>query len=182
MDCFQLMVEEHNNIKKMLSIIRKYCYRVLRNEPVEYNDFFKMIDFVRNYADQHHHGKEELLLFEKMMEELGPTAEKLVKFGMNIEHDMGRLYMKLLEEAVIKVMEGDDEARLDVIANAISYTHLLYRHIDKEDNVAYVYAQRNLSADTVKHLNQECSEFEQNAGSKQKYLDYIDELGGKLNN
>lgn len=181
MNSFELMVEEHKNIKRMLAVIRKYCNKILNGEQVQYEDFFKIIEFVRNYADKHHHGKEEKLLFNKMVEELGPTAEMLVKFGMHVEHDLGRLFIRELEAAVNKVLSGDAEARLDVIANAISYTHLLYRHIDKEDNTVYVYAQKNLSKQSIDKLNDECTVFELDAevaGISKKYLDLIEELGG----
>ncbi|MBE6033786.1 MAG: hemerythrin domain-containing protein [Clostridiales bacterium] len=183
MNYIEMMVEEHTNIKRMLSVIRKYCYKVLKNEELDYEDFFMLIDFVRNYADKHHHGKEEKLLFDMMMKELGPTAEKLVRNGMLVEHDLGRLHMQELETAVKKVIEGDDEARLDVIANAISYTHLLHRHIDKEDNVVYQFAQKNLSAETQEMLERECRQFEQDAKDKniqKKYLDMIIQFEDKV--
>lgn len=95
MNCMDLMVEEHKNIKRMLAIIRKYCYKILKNEAVQYEEFYRIIDFVRNYADKHHHGKEETLLFDKMMHELGPTAEKLIRHGMFVEHDLGRRSLRL---------------------------------------------------------------------------------------
>ncbi len=63
MNCFEQMVEEYKQIKRMLVIIRRYCYRILKQEDVNYEDFFKVIDFVRSYADKHHHGKEDALLF-----------------------------------------------------------------------------------------------------------------------
>ena len=179
MNCIELMVDEHKNIKRMLLVIRKYCGRILNGENVRYEDFYKIIDFVRNYADTHHHGKEESLLFTRMMEELGPTAEKLVRYGMNVEHDLGRLYVQELEAAVKCVVDGDMEARLDVIANAISYTHLLGRHIDKEDGVVYKYAQNNLRPETMDRLEQECMLFEQRAeeeGRREKYLALLSEL------
>ena len=182
MNCIELMVEEHKNIKKMLAVIRKYCYKILTGEDVNYQDFYKIIDFVRNYADKHHHGKEELLLFEKMMTELGSVAEKLVKYGMNIEHDLGRLHMQELEAAVGRVISGDDESKLDLIANAISYTHLLHRHIEKEDNVAFVFAQNNLTPSTLLQLNEECEKFEHGTEeSTQKYLEMLSELEKKVN-
>lgn len=164
-------------------MIRKYCYKVLKNEEVNYADFFLLIDFVRNYADKHHHGKEEKLIFDRMIKELGPTAVKLVRNGMLVEHDMGRLYMQELETAVNKVLKGEDEARLDIIANAISYTHLLYRHIEKEDNVVYQFAQKNLSSETQLILEQECDQFEQEAKTKNtqsKYVSMIAELEEKV--
>lgn len=63
MNCIELMVDEHKNIKRMLEVIRKYCSRILNGENVDYDDFYKIIEFVRNYADKHHHGKEETMLF-----------------------------------------------------------------------------------------------------------------------
>lgn len=183
MNCIELMVEEHKNIKRMLEVIRKYCTRILNDEMVQYEDFYRIIDFVRGYADRHHHGKEEMLLFAKMMEELGSTAEKLVRQGMNVEHDLGRLYIQELESAVKRVLDGDMEARLDVIANAISYTHLLNRHIDKEDEVVYKYAQRNLAEKTMKHIDIESEKLERDAeaeGVQRKYLGVVEELESKL--
>lgn len=175
----QLMIDEHKNIKKVLGIIRKYCFKVLKEENVDYNDFYKIIDFVRNYADKHHHGKEEQMLFNKMLDELGSAAEKVVKHGMLVEHDLGRLYINNLEEAVGKVQEGNEEAKLDLIANAISYADLLYRHIEKEDNVIYKFAEKNLSEETLRKLDEECNVFEKEAedkGIQQKYTLLIKEL------
>lgn len=175
----QLMIDEHKNIKKVLGIIRKYCFKVLKEENVDYNDFYKIIDFVRNYADKHHHGKEEQMLFNKMLDELGSAAEKVVKHGMLVEHDLGRLYINNLEEAVGKVQEGNEEAKLDLIANAISYADLLYRHIEKEDNVIYKFAEKNLSEETLRKLDEECNVFEKEAqdkGIQEKYTLLIKEL------
>ncbi len=173
MKCIDLMVEEHGNIKRMLVVIRKLCYRILIGGQVNYEDFNKIIDFVRTYADRHHHGKEENILFNRMMLELGDTAEKLVKHGMLVEHDMGRLYMQELESAVKRVLEGEDEARLDVIANAISYTHLMNRHIDKEDNVVYTYAQKNMLNATMDAINSECEAYERSETARHARETYI---------
>jgi hemerythrin-like domain-containing protein len=179
MDCIELMVEEHRYIKRMLAVIRKYCYKILKGEQVQYEDFHRMIDFVRNYADKHHHGKEEIMLFNRMSEEMGAAAQKLVRHGMLVEHDLGRLHMQELEAAVKRVQEGDDEARLDVIANAVSYTHLLYRHIQKEDDVVFKYAQNNLAKATLEKINKEGEQFEQQAredGVQERYLALLKEL------
>lgn len=183
MDCIDLMVEEHKNIKRMLQVIRKYCYKILKGEQVQYEDFFTIIDFVRSYADAHHHGKEEKLLFDRMSNELGPAAQKLVRHGMLVEHDLGRLHMQELEAAVKRVIDGDDESRLDVIANAVSYTHLLYRHIDKEDGVVYKFARNNLVQETMERLNTECQRVEAAAQEKhlqEKYLRLIEEFEQKI--
>jgi len=172
MDGITLMVEEHKYIKRMLQVIRKACFGIIKGKSIDFGDFALMIDFVRSYADNHHHGKEEKFLFNRMVE-LGGAAEKLVKFGMLVEHDLGRLYMKSLEEALEKVKSGDEEAKVDVIANAVSYTHLLLRHIDKEDNIAYPFGKKQLSAEILNTIDNECAHFEkeaEQAGIQSKYI------------
>ncbi len=64
---------------------------------------------------------------------------------MLIEHDLSRLYIANLEKALDEYENGNDEARLDIIANAISYTDLLDRHIEKENNALYKFANNMLT-------------------------------------
>ena len=180
MDAIELMMEEHNNIKVMLKIVRKACYSILEGEEVNYDDFNKIISFIRNYADSHHHKKEEIMLFNRMVDEIGETAEKVAKHGMLVEHDLGRLYVTSLGEALEKFKSGNNEAKLDIIANAVSYTNLLERHIHKEDNIIYKFAQRELKEDTINLINNECNEFEDKFYNiKDENLSILEELKAK---
>ena len=183
MNSIELMVNEHKNIKRMLAVIRKYCFKVLKNQQLDYNDFYRIIDFVRNYADKHHHGKEEDYLFNRMIEEIKGPTEKLVKHGMLVEHDLGRLYMQNLEKALKALENGEEEAKIDIIANAVSYTDLLYRHIEKEDDVVYKFAERNLSKESLKKLDEDCKRIEKEAkekGIQDKYINLMYELEEKV--
>ena len=182
MDGIALMVEEHVLIKRMLQVMRKACLSILHGGSLDHEDFEKMIDFVRNYADKHHHGKEEQILFNRMTEEIGGAAEKLVRYGMLVEHDMGRLYMMDLVEALSRVQDGEEEAKLDVIAHAISYTHLLHRHIHKEDHIAYPFAKQKLAPETLHTIDQACEAFEikmEEKGVQKKYLALVESLEEK---
>lgn len=182
MDAINIMVDEHKYIKRMLAVIRKACIGVMNGREIDYKDFEDMIDFVRNYADKHHHGKEEKLLFNRMVDEIGGAAEKVVNFGMLVEHDLGRNYIKQLEEALNKVKDGEIDAKVDVIANAISYTHLLYKHIDTEDNVVYSLAKRALSNESLNKITNECEKFEEEMsreGIQEKYIKILENLEKK---
>lgn len=182
MNGIALMIEEHGNIKRMLAVMRKASLAILNGSEIDYLDFEDMTDFVKNYADNHHHGKEEKYLFNRMVDEIGGAAEKLVKYGMLVEHDLGRLYMMNLKEALANYKLGDEEAKLDVIANAVSYTHLLLRHIDKEDNAAYPFAQRALSEETLDKIDRECEVFEkeqEKKGIQEKYVQILERLEQK---
>lgn len=182
MDSIRLMMEEHQYILRMLEVVRKACYSVMQGEEINYDDFNKMIDFIRNYADAHHHGKEEKLLFNEMVTHLGPLGNKLITHGMLVEHDYGRLYIQELKDALLRVKDGDEMSKLDVIANAVSYTHLLKRHISKEDSVVYTFAERQLSSEILEKVNQETVAFEAAAtekGTQQYYKALVEELEKK---
>ena len=182
MDAINLMMEEHIVIKRGLSILRKMCIAILNGEQVDYEDFHKIIDFVRNYADKHHHSKEEEILFKKMATELGEKSVQGPLSGMYIEHDLGRLFIKTLEESVVRVEKGELDSRIDVIANSIGYADLLNRHIDKEDKVIYTFAKRALSKVALDDLNEKCDMIENIAKEKQlqeKYAHAILDLENK---
>ncbi len=184
MNGLELLIEEHKYIKRMLIVLRKASISILEGKEIDYSDFNKMIDFVRNFADAHHHGKEEKFLFDKMLNELGSLAEKLIKNGMLVEHDLGRLYMQQLEEALEKVKKGDKDSKIDVIANAVGYANLLTRHIDKEDNVVFTFAEKQLSEDNITRFNLECLDYEVEAKKSEiqdKYLDILRTLENKYN-
>ena len=182
MDSIKLMMEEHQYILRMLAVVRKACYLILEGEVIPFEDFDQMIDFIRNYADAHHHGKEEKLLFNEMVEHLGPLGNKLITHGMLVEHDSGGLFIQELRDALNRVKSGDEMSKLDVIANAISYTHLLKRHIDKEDAVIYSFAERQLSKDILDKVNEKTIDFEAAAkkqGTQNHYLDLLKSLEAK---
>ncbi|MBM7560816.1 hemerythrin domain-containing protein [Fusibacter tunisiensis] len=182
MRAIEIMVEEHKAIKRMLAVMRKACYAVMKGSEIDYEDFKTMIAFVRGYADAHHHGKEEKMLFNQMVASLGPAAQKLVTHGMLVEHDLGRLYMADLERALEAVKEGNLEAKLDVVAHAVGYTHLLHRHIDKEDGVVYPFAKRSFSETALIEIDKACAVFESEQhenGVQDKYLRDLERLEAK---
>ena len=166
----------------MLKVIRKLCYSVMTNSDLDIADLPRIIDFVRTYADKHHHGKEEDILFETMNKEIEKLAKSGAITGMYIEHDMGRLYMGNLEKAINRFKSGDDESRLDIIANAISYTDLLDRHIEKENTAMYRFAENMLNDSSKAFIEEECKKVETSAteaGLQKKYIGLIEELEKK---
>ncbi|MDD5934515.1 MAG: hemerythrin domain-containing protein [Clostridiales bacterium] len=182
MNSVQIMMEEHQNILRMVKVIRKACFQIMEKREMNQDDFHKMIDFIRTYADTHHHGKEEKIMFKQMQDRLGRIGENLITHGMLVEHDLGRLHMQELEAAMERVKAGDEESYLDVIANAISYTHLIERHIKKEDELVYPFGEKNLGQEVMDQINAETAKFEEAAmaaGTQDKYMTVLTDLERK---
>ncbi len=180
----ELLVDEHVIIKRVLKVVKNIAYGILKGEEICYEDFAKIIVFIREFADAHHHGKEEKILFTKMEEEIGELVYPIIRNGMLVEHDLGRLYIANLEIALEKVKSGEDFEKINVIANAVGYANLLERHIAKEDEVVYVFASNKLSSETWVKMNEDIRVFEDKAlelGVQAKYMAIVEELEKKYN-
>jgi hemerythrin-like domain-containing protein len=60
----------------------------------------------------------------------------------------------------------------------------MYRHIDKEDNAVYTYAENHLSKETWEELEEACHKFEVEAEKNQvqaRYIELIQEMEEKYN-
>ncbi|MBZ9607204.1 hemerythrin domain-containing protein [Clostridium estertheticum] len=176
MDAIDLMMDEHKYILRGLKLFKKLSVEILNSNTVDFVSFEKMILFVRNYADKHHHNKEEVVLFKKMETQLGQNMVKGPLSGMYIEHDLGRQHITLLEEALLRVKNGDLDSRVDIIANSVCYADLLTRHIDKEDKLIYTFARRALSQVDMEDVNVSCENIELEATKNQLQKEYISVL------
>ena len=184
MDAIDLMMDEHKYISRGLKVFRKLSIEILNTNTVDFESYEKMILFVRNYADKHHHNKEEVVLFKKMETQLGEKMVKGPLSGMYIEHDLGRQHITLLEEALARVKAGDLDSQVDIIANSICYSDLLTRHIDKEDKLIYTFARRALSETDIEDINISCENLESESTKnhiQKKYIDVLEMLEKKYN-
>ena len=178
-----LMEEDHANINRALGVIRNICLQLMQGGEVPDEDLREIIEFVREYADKHHHGKEEKFLFPVMVKKLGPVGEKLVTNGMLVEHDLGRADVLSLETALNEYKKNPRlELKLDILSYAMAYAHLLQLHIEKENSVVYPFAERGLSEEDFKGINEKSQAFEDEQtakGVQKRYLDILEKLEKK---
>lgn len=118
-----------------------------------------------------------------MGEVLGERVANGPIMGMLVEHDLGRLFIRNLETSLVKFKAGDSDSRVDIIANAIGYTDLLYRHIEKEDTTIYTFALRKLSKEQLEEIDEACFEVETEATKNKlqySYVTLLSELESKI--
>lgn len=176
----ELMVEEHNHILRLITVIKNACCTILEGHEIEDADFRKIIAFARNYADKHHHGKEEKIFFSEMSKHLGQIGVNLIQHGMLVEHDLGRLHISELEAALNQYRDQPRTIhKLNVLCEAMGYANLLTRHIDKENQAVYTYAERNLPKDVLQLVDERMKQFEAEAEEtkvQESYLQLLQEL------
>ena len=183
MNSVEILVKEHDNILAFLGAVKNACLNIIEGQEPDTGDFRKMIDFVRNYADGHHHGKEEKFLFDHMVKELGKIGKNLITHGMMVEHDLGRLYMSDLEKALDSYDEKPStEAKLGIISNAAGYASLLEKKKKKENTLVFKYAEKNLPQESMDKVNEDSERFVEKAiadGVVDKYISLLEEMTSK---
>ncbi len=168
----KILSEEHQNILKVINALLKECDVLESGEEIDRNFFEKAIDFIRNYADEFHHAKEEDILFVELNKNEEQMPCNPVE-QMLYEHDLGRNFVKGLKEGV----EEDDKVK--VIENASGYAYLLQDHINKEDNILYPMADEALNQQAQKSILEKFKQAERkkfSKGTKEKYLSIVKEV------
>jgi hemerythrin-like domain-containing protein len=169
-----VLKQEHRVIERVLAVLEELAKNPLKASLEEWR---KALDFIRGFADQCHHLKEEKILFPAL-EERGIPREGGPIGMMLVEHEEGRAYVREMARA----LDGgsDPEMRSAILAeNASAYLRLLREHIRKEDEVLFQMTDDVLSPDEQREMAEEFAKHEAEeigAGVHEKYLKIAQEL------
>ncbi|MDD2557516.1 MAG: hemerythrin domain-containing protein [Desulfuromonas sp.] len=139
----QVLVEEHQLILRMLALLEGNVLRAERADFRDWDFFAAGIDFIRNFADQFHHAKEEDVLFTALVRNGMPEKRSPIE-AMHIEHEQGRAHVRAMETALADIQAGETGQISTLARHARGYTELLRQHIEKEDTILYPLAERVL--------------------------------------
>lgn len=174
----EALKQDHRVIERLIAVLENACDELQEGKQVPTEVFEKALDFIRNFADSCHHGKEESNLFPTL-ERLGIPKEGGPIGVMLFEHEQGRSYVKGLAAALEKYKAGDEDARLEIIANALGYAQTLRDHIFKEDNILFRLADGALSERDEQALMESFERVEKERigeGKHQEYVRLVEEL------
>ncbi len=182
MDCISTLKSEHIYIKRMLDTLREMSKKLLEDDYFSYEDFSSIMDFITNYLGKYHNDKEAFILYEKVSKELKNSNQTLIHYGILFEHNYTNLYTLQLSQALEKLKEGNNDSKVDIIANSIGFANILDRHILKEDKIIFEYIKKHLTSKTLKQINEECAKYQENAiinNIEHKYVKMLVELENK---
>lgn len=132
------LMKEHRLIERMIRIMDKKLTAIEQEGKADLSFIDTAIDFIRNYADKRHHGKEEDILFrdlggKQLSAEHKKTMDELIK-----EHVMGRVNVKKLADAKESYAQGNKDALKDIKENMGILIKFYPKHIEKEDRHFFI--------------------------------------------
>lgn len=175
-----ILIGEHEEIVRFVESLRRANLKILEEGKLDLGYFRQAIDFIRNYADKIHHGKEEDILFARIQEHLGDIGRNLIDHGMLVEHDLARYNLLALEEALDRYEDESTPGNvLDIMGHSLAYRDLLIRHADKENRAVYAYAKKSLPGQVLDEIDQETEEFQkkyEESGELAKYKAMLEDF------
>lgn len=155
MDSIQVMMNEHQQILRVLDALDGFA-ATPRDAPADKLELEHFVTFIREYADERHHGKEEHVLFTAMIRNGFPPEAGPVGM-MQLEHQELRELVKVLRDLAEQdaPWSPDDQERL--LDAARSYASMLREHIMKEDEMLYPMAMEQLPPQVQDEVDVECA-------------------------
>ena len=124
----QDLKDEHGGIIAMLAVMKKVASRLKNREEVKKEHLEKIVEFLSNFADKCHHGKEEGILFPEVVKNISNLFMVNELWG---EHKTGRDYIRGIVESLKYYNPGSPDA-YHIATNMEGYISLLTEHIKKE--------------------------------------------------
>jgi hemerythrin-like domain-containing protein len=100
--------------------------------------------FFRLFTDACHHGQEEGVLFEELIDRGMPRTAGPIGV-MLTEHEQGRAHVRTMTAALQRATQGESAAWAVLEQSGRDYISLLRRHIMKEDGVLFEMADRMIT-------------------------------------
>jgi hemerythrin-like domain-containing protein len=135
---------EHDAILSMLDATEKAAEKLGAGDEVSPRTLNGILEFFQLFADRCHHGKEEDLLFP-MLEKKGLPRNGGPVGVMLHEHTLGRNLIREMADAGKAIEAGDKSAAALWTRAALGYADLLRGHIQKENTILFVMAERLLT-------------------------------------
>ncbi len=177
----ELLKEDHRVIERMLKVLDKAADKLEKGQEIDPSVFDRSLEFIRQFADHVHHGKEEDILFNAI-EAAGIPKQGGPVGVMLEEHDEGRKGVQKLSQGLEKYKAGDKSAAPQVVRGARDYAYVLRNHIPKEDDILYPMADEVLSPSVHSQISEqfEAVERERMGDKRSYYLKMVDELEKEL--
>ncbi len=157
------MSTEHHHIETVVKSLQDAAAALEKGQQLSVRKLRAVVEFLRVYADQRHHGREEALFFPILIKR-GVPAQGCPIGGLNHEHEKGRALVSALEDQITLYEQrrpGSDQALRQTLQEI---TKLYLHHLWMEDTMVFPMAERLITEVDDRQLQQQFADLDRTFG------------------
>jgi len=156
------LMKEHRKIERMVALIASEAESLAGDDLVEPHLEFidAAVTFMREYADECHHGKEEDILFAALRKREISDEHQSILERLLADHERGRELIRALDDASDRWEDGEDDARGEIVEALQGVADLYPDHIRTEDKQFFIPAMDYLDNEEKEDMMEEMWDFD----------------------
>lgn len=165
MNAIAEMSAEHRGIERVINSLPKAVAALDQGRRIEVQKLRGVVEFLRVYADQRHHQREENIFFPLLVQR-GVPPEGCPIGGLNNEHAKGRALVSALEEAITGYEQqraGADAALRQTLQDLVT---LYQKHLWMEDAMVFPMAEKLVTAADDQALKKQFADLDRKLGAE----------------
>jgi hemerythrin-like domain-containing protein len=181
MKATEILTREHALILQALRSLSRAQKKLEENQQLPIEFFEKALVFLREFADQFHHFKEEYLMFGLLALKKEGAFDGPIG-SLRFQHERCRACIDEISSSLEGYADGDDIATTKLLENLAAYVSLLRRHIYEEDQIFFKMVEKELSKEEKDTLLLQFKKEDQKMGEQafneqnRKLLDEMERL------
>jgi hemerythrin-like domain-containing protein len=183
MKATEILTREHTLILRALTSLSRAQKKIEENRQLPIGFFEKALVFLREYADQYHHFKEEYLMFGLLALKKDGAFDGPIG-SLRYQHERCRQCLDEISNVLDGYCEGDGIATTRLLENLAAYISLLRRHITEENQTFFPMADKELSKEEQDILLMQFKQEDEKMGAQtfaEKNRSLLDQMEAILN-
>lgn len=175
------LLDEHKLVDRVFAIIEKVRDKLEDEEEIPAPIFWKLVEFIRGYADVIHHSKEEDILFEQMREHDTDLPKEVDRnIAVLIEEHIEALDLaNEMHKGIRAYQRGSSEGRKNILKAVNEYLNIMQPHFKMEEDEVFPAMVKVLSQEEKDKMKADFERFDEILGGKdvhKRYEQIVDEL------
>src|SRR6185503_2804294 len=135
------MTAEHRHIETVIKSLRDAAAALDQHRRLNAPKLRVVVEFLRIYADQRHHQREEGMFFPLLVKR-GVPPQGCPIGGLNHEHEKGRALVSALDEGITFYEQQQSGADVELRRTLQAIADLYQKHLWMEDAMVFPMAKR----------------------------------------
>ena len=178
MKAIETLVEEHRLISDGLELLTTAAEKIVRGQNPPREFFEKAVAFTRNFTNEFHHYKEEIVMFGLLAQKHEGAIDAEIE-RLRSQHEALHNYMNEISSALDAYSQGSDSETRRLHRNLSDYIQTLRGHIAAENRIFYPMVAKALTDGEKNQLEAEFDKYAAKAGPgiEKQYRNLVAEMG-----